>query len=109
MLLSVIIQLTFWKKTADNQIPNIAKNANDVIYLRLRSTTGNWTTGALPDGYKRGQLLIIRNSGSGANTITIRTGFTYNAILYGAANKLLSNEQAITLIWDGSDWMATVQ
>ncbi|WP_156178208.1 hypothetical protein [Bacillus sp. SA1-12] len=66
--------------TADNQIPNIANNANDIIYLRLRSTPGSWTMGALPDGYKRGQLLIIRNSGSGANTITIRTGSTYNSI-----------------------------
>ncbi|WP_191556619.1 hypothetical protein [Metabacillus idriensis] len=95
--------------TANDQIPNIANNANDVIYLRLRSTTGSFAMGAIPDGYKRGQLLIIRNSGSSSNTITIRTGSAYNAILYGAVSRVLSNEQAITLIWDGTDWMAAGQ
>ncbi|WP_217988922.1 hypothetical protein, partial [Shouchella clausii] len=30
----------FQDVTVNGQIPNIANNANDVIYLRLRSTTG---------------------------------------------------------------------
>lgn len=99
----------FQDVTASEAIPNIANNANDVIYLRLKAIGGNWLMGAIPNGYRRGQLLVIRCSGSGANTITIRSSSTYNAILYGATNKVLANEQAITLIWDGSDWVATGQ
>lgn len=88
---------------ASTDLDDVGRSPDPVIQLSLAAGGADRTLGALPDGFRPGQLLVIRSSGSGAYTITIPSGTTFNTDL--GENVALSNGQAVVLAWGDGVWV----
>ncbi len=64
--------------------------------------SGSKTLGALPPGYRSGQMMVIRNIATNTDNITIKNGDAFNTSLSGD-DYVLAASQSIILIWRGDD------
>lgn len=93
------------RRPADIILVNGANNVTvgDRSYLRISSgTTTGTTTIALSSGLVTGQVLVIECLSS-----AVTTGFTLadSGSVNLAAARALSDDDTLTLIWNGTDWL----
>ncbi len=91
-------------QTALNAAATLTPNGS---HVRVGGNGGNITlngTTGIANGSRVGQILLLIGS-SDANSVTLNDGA--NVQLAGGANRTLGLNDALTLIWNGTDWIET--
>jgi len=89
--------------TGNGQTIAVGNAPDPVVYLSLTTGGGNRTLGALPSGFRVGQLLVIRSAEPTSATVTILTGAAYNTDL--GRDVVLGRDQAVALVWANGVWV----
>lgn len=88
--------------TADNWVLSIPGTDEDLFFRLFSTNPSSRSLGALPDGNRIGQRMVISFSTTTQAVLRIRPGGAYNTSL--PFTVILRNEEAVELFWNGATW-----
>ncbi len=82
--------------------------ARDPQIILLCKVTDGQTLPALTESAVLGQILYVVNPGDSAATVTVRHGSAYMTSLRSSANRRMSPNSTLALVWTGVVWQQLV-
>jgi hypothetical protein len=91
-------------EVSNSETVRLIYRAGDPQVILLCTVTDGRTVPALVASAVPGQILYVVNSGESSATVTVRHGATYLTSLRGAANRRMTPNSMMSLVWTGTIW-----
>ncbi len=91
-------------EVSNSETVRLIYRAGDPQIILMCIVTDGKTVPALVASAIPGQILYVVNSGESAATVTVRHGAAYLTSLRGAANRRMTPNSMMSLVWTGTIW-----
>jgi hypothetical protein len=91
-------------EVSNSETVRLIYRAGDPQIVLMCIVTDGRTVPALVASAVPGQILYVVNSGESSATVTVRHGAAYLTSLRGAANRRMSPNSMMSLVWTGTIW-----
>ena len=93
---------------SNTETARLIYRARDPQIILLCTVTDGQTLPALTESVVLGQILYVVNPGDSAATVTVRHGSAYMTSLRSNANRRMSPNSTLALVWTGTVWQQLV-